>query len=89
MKTASKVFIIIGLVASIIILFMGIGIAFSGNGVGDFYIIYGFYSLFTSIFSLVSVRGESKGKIIVAGVLYIPVMLIASIFMFCIKEEDL
>lgn len=95
MKTASKVFIIIGLVCSVIVLILSfILLALSNQapeykGQATFYLIYGIYALITSIGSLVSIHGTSKPAIIVWGVFYIPVMLIASVFMFCIKEEDL
>jgi len=85
MKTASKVFIIIGLVCSIIILICGFAIP----ELGGLYIGYGIYSLITSIGSLCSVNGHSKGACIAWGVFYIPVMLLASIFMFCIPEDQL
>ena len=89
MKAASRVFIIIGLVASIILIIMGFAFMNLEGGLGGFYLGYGFYSLITSIGSLVAVGGRSKGAVIAWGVFYIPVMLLASIFMFCIKEEDL
>lgn len=85
-----------GLVASIIIIIYGL-IVFMGmssgipelQGLITFYFVYGIYALITSIGSLVSVNDSSKGAVIAWGVFYIPVMLIASIFMFCIKKEDL
>lgn len=95
MKVASKVFIIIGLVASIIIIIYGFVFMGMSSGIPElqglttFYFVYGIYALITSIGSLVSVNGSSKGAVIAWGVFYIPVMLIASIFMFCIKKEDL
>ena len=95
MKIAAKVFIIIGLVASVVVLiygliFMGIYSGVSqAKGLVAFYLIYGIYSLATSIGSLISIHGSSKGAVIAWGVFYIPVFLLASIFMFCIKEEDL
>ena len=95
MKAASKVFIIIGLVASIIIIIYGFVFMSMSSGIPEmqgftaFYFIYGIYSLITSIGCLASVNGSSKGAVIAWGVFYIPVVLLASIFMFCIKEEDL
>lgn len=59
------------------------------KGLITFYFIYGIYSLVISIGSLISIHGSSKGAVIAWGVFYIPVVLLASIFMFCIKEEDL
>lgn len=88
MKAASRVFVIIGMIASLILIIFGISIN-SYGGRGGYYIAYGVYSLFTSIFCLITISGSSKGMVILAGVLYIPVVLLASIFMFCIKEEDL
>ena len=95
MKTAAKVFIIIGLVCSVIILISGFIVLGAGSeepkaqAIGLFYLLYGIYSLATSIGSLVAIHKTSKTAIIIWGVFYIPVMLIGSIFMFCIKEEDL
>lgn len=89
MKTASRVFIIIGLVSSIVLIIMGFVFMGIEGGLGGFYLGYGIYSLVTSIGSLCAVGGSSKGAVIAWGVFYIPVVLLASIFMFCIKEEDL
>lgn len=94
MKTAAKVFIIIGLVSSIILIVFGfalIGMPSSNSekGMLNTYFIYAIYSLITSIGSLVAVNGTSKGAVIAWGVFYIPVNLLSSIFMFCIKEDDL
>lgn len=95
MKKAAKTFIIIGLACSIILIIAGIFfmVSFSGSqgttSLSVFYLIYGLYGLLTSIGSLNAINGSSKGSVIAWGIAYIPVMLIASVFMFCIKEEDL
>ena len=88
MKTAAKVFIIIGLVCSIIVLISVMLGGFLGE-VRIFYTIYGIYSLFTSIACLLVISGGSKTACVICGIFYIPVMLIASIFMFCIPESQL
>lgn len=95
MKKAAKTFIVIGLVCSIILIISGFAIVITlpntsgSTSLAVFYLIYGFYALLTNIGSLNAIKGSSKGSVIAWGISYIPVMLIASIFMFCIKEEDL
>lgn len=95
MKVASRVFAIIGLVCSIIIIIIGFVMmgALKGQsgaqGILGFYFGYGIYALIVSIGCLCSINGSSKGAVIAWGIFNIPVMLIGSIFMFCIKPEDL
>lgn len=91
MKTASKVFLIIGLVCSVILVFIGLWIrSLDDSYVATNYMLwYGIYSLIMSVCSLVAIHGHSKGFVIFCGLLYIPVSLLASIFMFCIDPEDL
>ena len=85
MKTAAKVFIIIGLVCSVIVLIFGI----VNFGASRLYLYYGIYACITSIGSLVSINGTSKPAVNAWAIFYIPVVLLASIFMFCVKEENL
>ena len=87
MKAASRVFIIINLVISVIVILLGR--LFLDLEFGKLYLYVGFYFLITSIGSLIAVGSSSKGAIVVCGIFYIPVSLLASIFMFCIKKEDL
>lgn len=95
MKKASKVFIIIGFICSLLIIGQALVfmVVFSNSLYTEIYtiseLIYGVYAFITSIGSLKAIKGTSKTRIIIWGIFYIPVMLIASIFMFCIKEEDL
>lgn len=97
MKVPARVFLIIGLVSSIIIIIYGFVFVSMTSSYGDsgfggfsaFFLIYGFYALITSIGGLASLSGSSKTAVNVWAVLYIPVVLLASIFMFCVKEEDM
>lgn len=95
MKKASKVFIIIGFICSLIVVGQALVfmVVFSNSLYAEicsiFELIYGVYAFITSIGSLKAIKRTSKTRIIVWGIFYIPVMLIVSIFMFCIKEEDL
>ena len=86
MKTASRVFIIIGLICSLVC--MGCSFLFRGTESFGLYLIYGIYAFVMSIGSLVAVNHSSKAVIVIWGILYLPAMAIASIFMFCIKRED-
>ena len=95
MKAASKVFLIIGLVSSIIIFFYSL---FFGFAVGMFgvpaifswlFFVYSIYGIVTSIGGLKAVSGYSKKAITVWAILYIPVVLLATLFMTCIDERDL
>ena len=91
MKGASKVFITIGLVCAIQVFFTGIILKHVVD-IGPYYKIlvwYGFYSIVTSILCYASIKSGSKGFVVVAGILYLPVVALASIFMFCIKDSDL
>ena len=97
MKTASKVFIIIDLVCSIVLFFLAIccpdilgEIGFpSFKNINILYICYGIYSFIVSIASLFAVNGDSKSVCVVCGIFNIPVSLLTAIFMFCIPEQDL
>ena len=85
MKKLANIFIFIGLLASILILIFYI----MAPDLGTFYVAYGFYSFLTSVVCLLAVNGGSKKSVVICGILYVPVMLIASVFMFCIKPRDL
>ena len=96
MRVAARVFLVIGLLCSIIILSIGLtSIGWSttndgeGAGMTIFFVVYGLYALITSIGSLVSLSKTSKKAVIIWGILYMPVVLLASIFMFCVREEDM
>lgn len=88
LKTAAKVFIIIGLVCSILAACV-LPFFSKTPKVITFYIIYGIYGIITSIGALCSLKEYSKRPIIVWGVLYLPISIFAGVFMFCIREEDL
>ena len=91
MRTAAKVFIIIGLVASVVLIVLGLVFLdkTSPNSLAIFYLSYGAYSFITSLMSLFSLNSGSKGLVVLCGIIYIPVVLLASIFMFCIDPVDL
>ncbi len=91
MKIASKVFIIIGLVTSLFAPIAGLILMAFPNlwliGVGV--LAYGIYGIFISVGALISIHCSSKAVVIVMGVMYLPISLLASIFMFCIDPRDL
>ncbi len=96
MRGASRVFVIIGLIASIFLILIGlitISQASQSNltGVEQAMLIffgYGGYALVTSIGCLIALSRDSKTAINIMAFLYIPVVLLASIFMFCVRDEN-
>lgn len=94
MIAASTVLLIIDLVAGVGGLITGFLPFWSQLGIpGLVYqiatLVASAYIIIVSIGSLIAVHGSSKGAIIAWGILNIPCWLLPSIFMFCIREEDL
>ena len=104
MKTVAKVFIIIDFVSSIIAVGFSLLLWLVSNNLPSidtlfgaapttsyavFCLIYGLYGIGISIGCFISIHGINKGPVIVMGILNIPVSLLCSIFMFCIKDVDL
>ena len=97
MKTAAKVFAILGIAGGLIILLASSKMAdiiaeYGGNFEyyvsAKLYTYYGIYALIISIASLCSLCGKSKAAIIAFGILNLPVSLLGSIFMFCSKTSN-
>ena len=105
MKTVAKVFVCLTLAASVIftgycLLYAVIFAGVSGGNPDDAFdifmatyltilLVYGFYSVIVSVGSLVALKGKSKGAVTAWAIFLIPTDVLASIFMFCVSEEDM
>lgn len=89
MKKAAEVFLAIGLLGSFVltvIAIISLVASFSNKYASEniFYFLLGIgvYGIITSVGAFNALSGKSKGAIVVWAILYLPVIWLASIFMF-------